>query len=265
MDAYPSSAIWWDKSWSPVTGCSPISEGCDNCWAKRMTDRNMWGYDFAPRFHPERLSIPLRWQKPRRIFVCSMGDLFHDDVPREWIDKVFAVMALCRKHTFFVLTKRPERMLDYLSFTIGKGNVLSRVIREAKEMDKPGGPYLHDLGWPYENILLGVTAENQATVDERVPILLGTPAAHRFVSIEPCLSSVDLCVPHNQGIGELLIDGLDWVILGGETGPGARPMDPHWARLVMEQCRDAGVPFFMKQMSRKEPIPDDLMVREAVR
>jgi len=227
---------WWDKSWSPVTGCTPISEGCKNCWAKRMTDRNLWGYDFTPRFHPERLNIPRKWKKPRRIFVCSMGDLFHEDVPNRWVDRIGEVIQVCPQHTFMVLTKRPDRMREYFK--------------------REGACF------PMPNVWLGVTAENQARADERIPILLDTPAAHGFVSIEPMLGPVDLHVQHNQGVGELLIDGLDWVILGGETGPGNRHMYGDWARSIRDQCKEVGVPFFMKQMNNQRQIPDDLMIRE---
>jgi protein gp37 len=201
-------------------------------------------------FHPGRLDQPLRWKKPRRIFVCSMGDLFHEDVSEEWIDKVIGTMYLAPQHTFMVLTKRPERMLRYMK----PDNYDTRT-------------------WPIKNLWLGVTAENQEMADLRIPILLQTPAAKRFVSVEPMLGPVYLrpflphefnrephcpwcedCIPNRgdwDGWKETR-EGkhgpfLDWVICGGESGPGARPMHPDWPRSLRDQCQAAGVPFFFKQ------------------
>jgi protein gp37 len=178
---------------------------------------------FRPLLHPDRLYQPLHWRKPRRIAVCLMGDLFHEEVPSDFCLRIWQTMHSwpCPLHTFFILTKRPKWMRAFVKSY-----------------------------WSGGNIWLGVSVENQTTADERIPILLGTPAAHCWVSIEPMLGPV------------ILRSRLDWVICGGESGPGARPMDPDWARSVRDQCRDAGVPFFMKQMSKRAPIPDDLMVRE---
>lgn len=179
---------WTEYSWNPVTGCTPASEGCQNCYAKRMATRlkGRYGYPedepFKVTLHPEKLKEPLKWKKPRRVFVCSMGDLFHEQVPDEYIAKVWEVMSNASQHTFLVLTKRPQRMKDFLARL---------------------GWYIHDRdGYPMEavldeggkytlkNVWLGVTAENQQRADERIPILLQIPAAVRFVSIEPMLGPV---------------------------------------------------------------------------
>ena len=281
------------ETWNPVTGCTKVSAGCKYCYAERNFPRPYarTGRKFTDiATYPERLDRPLRATKPRCYFVNSMSDLFHEDVPDEFIDQVFAVMALSPQHRFLILTKRPERMRAYLSFTTGAGNVLTRVIRAAQQIQmprgrhKPGGP-----SWPYRNVYLGVSVEDQATADERIPLLLDTPAAVRFVSYEPALGPVDLgpwifdaatdMAMRGDPLAAALMrqsveDGsgwmaptLDWIIVGGESGPKARPFDVQWARSTRDQCRAAGVAFFMKQMSgtRKSampPIPDDLMIRE---
>lgn len=247
---------WTEATWNPVTGCSPVSEGCENCYAKREAEgrlRGRCGYDrddpFKVAFHPERLDQPSRWSKPRRIFVCSMGDLFHEDVEDEWLNRVFLEMAVSTRHTYIVLTKRPERMR---AFVLGK-------IPFVKDAGV-AGPGL------FPHVWLGVTAENQARADERIPVLLDTPAAVRFVSVEPMLGPVDLarwmrpkqrffnalCEVCGNVVGEKppYVDsgevGLDWVICGGETGYNARLMHPDWARSLRDQCLSAGVPFFFK-------------------
>ena len=181
---------------------------------------------------------PLKRKKPTMYFVNSMGDLFHENAPDEWIDQVFSVMAKCQQHTFQVLTKRSKRMLEYITSC-------------QHGADDIGGV------WPLPNVWLGVSCEDQTRWNERWPDLARTPAAIRFVSAEPLLGQIDMV-----GSGK-----LDWVIAGGESGPGARPMQPEWARDIRDQCKIANVNFFMKQMSgvRKAsmpPIPDDLMIRE---
>jgi len=225
------------KTWNPITGCTPISEGCEHCYARRMAQRlkGRYGYPeddpFRVTFHPDRLDQPLKWKKPRMVFVCSMGDLFHEDVKDEWIDSIFSTMisTYYGYHTYLILTKRPQRMKAYLSRRKYTGKHSFRI-------------------W------LGVTCENQQRADERIPILLQIPAAVRFVSIEPMLGPVDLTFINP--FDDFHTDALDtpdpsyklhWVILGGETGPGARPMHPDWARSVRDQCQAAGVPFFFKQ------------------
>lgn len=177
-----SKIEWLDggASWNPITGCTPISEGCLNCYAKTMAEtrlRGMFGYDqedpFKVTLHEDKLNQPLEWKRPRKIFVCSMGDLFHNDVPTEWINKVFRVIQIAKQHTFIVLTKRPVRMQQYIK-SVNK-------CRACPENDVP-----------FPNLWLGVTAENQHTADERIPILLDTPAAKRFVSVEPMLEAMNI-------------------------------------------------------------------------
>ena len=236
-----TSIEWTDESWNPVTGCSHVSEGCRNCYAERLALRKLQPYDTGlpwtkqnakvnVKLHPERLGRPLRWRKPRRVFVNSMSDLFHERVPVEFIDRVFASMALCPRHTFQILTKRPVRMLAYVH------------LRQ----------YWSEMALP--NVHRGVSVENQETADERIPLLLKTPASVRFVSAEPLLGPIDLS-PYIKA-------GIDQVIVGGESGPGARPMHPEWARSIRDLCLDTDAAFFMKQMAKKAPIPNDLMVRE---
>jgi protein gp37 len=235
------------------------------------------------RFNEQWLDQPLRWKKPRLIFVCAHGDLFAENVPDEWIDKVFAVMALAPHHTFQVLTKRAKRMREYLSSPV----LVDSIANAAHEIDGGiGVPIM-----PLPNALLGVSVEDQKRADERIPDLLATPAAVRWISAEPLLGPVDLrkwlgsepIIPglstyvdqdgyHRQDIGGGLLDGLDWVVAGGESGKGARvwPGFEDACRSLRDQCRSAGVPFFMKQMqgARKAtmpPIPDDLLVREIPR
>lgn len=227
---------WADRTWNPVTGCSPVSEGCQNCYASRMANRlhGRYGYPadhpFRITYHPDRVYAPVGWRKSSRIFVCSMGDLFHDEVRDNWLDDIMSVVSRCHTHTFMFLTKRPENMKKRLA------------------------EY-----WPFRNLWLGVTAENQRTADERIPALLGIPAAVRFVSVEPMLGPVGLArhFPHVHGKR----NDLFWVICGAETGPGARPMDIAWARSLRDQCREAGVPFFFKKDTGGD-VPWGLMVRE---
>lgn len=227
----PTKIEWAEETWNPVTGCTPISEGCANCYAKRMSKRlaGRCGYPqddpFKITLHPDKLDQPLRWKKPRMVFVCSMGDLFHEDVDEGFICRIFDIISICEQHTFLILTKRPDRMADFFKRCIhGR----------------------------WKNLWLGVTAENQARADERIPMLLQIPAAKRFVSVEPMLGPMDLEIwgqyehPDNEGYGVDAIKCLDWIICGGETGPGARPMRPDWVRSLRDQCQAAGTPFFFK-------------------
>ena len=250
----PTKIEWAEESWNPVTGCTAVSEGCENCYARRMAKRlaGRYGYPadgpFRVTLHPERLEQPFKWRKPRRIFVCSMGDLFHPDVPFGIVHKIFDYVAVeAGQHVYIVLTKRPERLKQY--------------INEYEDWN------------PSEagNIWLGVSAENQARADERIPVLLSIPAAVRFVSIEPMLGRVNLrpvtrdeeytdylkgergaTCQHIAVKPEKLSGELNWVIVGAETGPGRRMMLPRWARDVKDQCVAAGVPFFFKQAYRND-------------
>jgi len=226
---------WTDVSWNPVTGCSKVSSGCKFCYAERVMKR--WKMqDFGDIvLHHSRVDQPLHWKKPRKIFVNSMSDLFHDNVPAEFIGKVFDVMAQTNRHTFIILTKRPERMRI--------------IMQDQVDLDRHlGGP----AQYPLLNVWLGVSVEDQKTADERIPILMETPAAVRFISYEPALGSVDISdytpIPPDLPDVDPGRPGLDWVICGGESGPNARPFDLEWARDAMAKCKKAGVPFFMKQM-----------------
>lgn len=220
-----------DVTWNPATGCSKISPGCKHCYAERMAKRlrGRFGYPkddpFKVTLHPDRLDEPLHWRKPRRVFVCSMGDLFHEDVPYDFLASVYQTIWSAKQHCFLALTKRPDRMLDWHS-------------RSAFLLNNPPA-----------NLWLGVTVEN-ADYEWRIPILLQTPAAMHFVSIEPMLGPVDIesyLIVGQDRPTSVMRKGLDWLICGGESGPGARPMHPDWARQVRDDCVAAGVPFFFKR------------------
>ena len=246
---------WAEKTWNPVTGCTPISEGCQNCYAKRMAKRlaGRCGYPkddpFQPVLHSaEVIKQPQKWKKPCKIFVCSMSDIFHESLPFWMIDEVIDSCMIADWHIYMFLTKRPQQAYKYFNSTSNRMENFQKL-----------------------NAMLGVTAENQARADERIPILLQIPAAVRFVSLEPMLSKISLarylkwplCKHWNangnpdeygkyrwekQALVAAGWTGIDWVICGGESGPGARPMHPDWARNLRDQCRAAGVPFFLKQM-----------------
>jgi protein gp37 len=216
---------WADKVWNPITGCSKISEGCQNCYAERMANRlkGRYGYPednpFEVTVHEDRLEEPLKWKKPSRVFVCSMGDLFHEDIDPSVIQDALWCMEKVPQHTFLILTKRPDTMRKYL-----------RVFYHQKKI--PG------------NIWFGVTVENQQRADERIPILLQIPAAVRFVSVEPMLGFVDL----ERYLGRKAVsEGIDWVICGGETGPGARPAQQKAIVDLYKQAKAANIPFFFKK------------------
>ena len=270
-----SKIEWTEKTWNPVTGCTPISEGCANCYAKRMAQRlrGRFGYPedepFRVTLHRDRLEQPLKLRKPSRIFVCSMGDLFHDDVPNDYIDQVFAVMALAPQHTHILLTKRPERMQEYFGNREDWAERAVRVMRAAQRINYQlyEQQMANEFNWDpaeWEHLWLGVTAENQQRADERIPILLQTPAAVRFVSVEPILGALDLSewfglyrVSDGKWapkVGSRWKDSPDWIIVGGETGPGARPMHPDWVRSLRDQCQAAGVPFLFKQWGEWRPL-----------
>lgn len=264
---------WTDASWNPIVGCSIVSPGCTNCYAMHQAariERMAAGSGRATHYAgttkgskagavwtgrmalaPDAiLTQPLRWKRPRRIFVNSMGDLFHEDVPDAWIDRVFAVMALAHQHTFQILTKRSARMRAYVPAAeqrLGR----SPNVRIASPTQYLSARRIGDHKvWPLPNVWLGVSAEDQRRADERIPDLLATPAAIRFVSAEPLLGPVDLghmqeYLPDNVWLTWL--DGLDWIIVGGESGRNARPMHPAWARAIRDQCTAAGTAFFFKQ------------------
>lgn len=248
---------WTDATWNPITGCALVSEGCRNCYAARLAAtrlknhpsrrglarRNAAGvakFTGEVRFNEKWLLDPLLWGKPRMIFTCAHGDLFAENVPDDWIDRVFSVMALTPQHSYQLLTKRPDRMRDYVSRRRPRGRIpamdAAAILAATGRWKTPA----LDLraGWPLANVWSGVSVEDQASADSRIPTLLDTPAKLRFVSAEPLLGPVDIAD---------WSDRIDWVIAGGESGPGARPMHPDWPRALRDRCYDAGIPFFFKQ------------------
>lgn len=332
---------WTDATWNPVRGCSRVSKGCENCYAEKIAHRfkgkgqpyegltrdGRWNGKI--KLVPEVLDQPIRWRKPRRIFVNSMSDLFHEGVPFEYIAKVFGVMAYAREHTFQILTKRPERAREFMRWIaspdanpvngedvciaqrclMAAGSVSFETAILGAVIPRAGAPI--ERMWPLPNVWLGVSAENQETADERIPILLDTPAAIRFVSAEPLLGSIalgqwlraqtthhlradvvgmlrnrsfdalqddegrpmhprlaqhDLRVLRERGVKYIpvsgacadfdpqkgcpghRVEGLDWIIVGGESGTRSRACDADWIRAIVGQCRDAGVSCFVKQL-----------------
>jgi protein gp37 len=339
-----SNIEWTEATWNPVVGCSIVSPGCTNCYAMKMAARieamSEAIYDAGKRTAPAQycgttkkvngsavwtgkvaragrdvLTSPLRRKKPTTYFVNSMGDLFHEDVPDAWIDDVFAIMALSPQHTFQVLTKRAQRMRDYmlerwqpmkpLKLDLGGGdivdlkdetegadrrdqivNAIDQLARDDKELQRrfldtendahwtdAGAAKVMQFDWPLANVWLGVSTERQQEADERIPLLLQTPAAVRFISAEPLLGPLDLASPLYTGEAGITMRGylrnhaepddfhhhatkLDWVIAGGESGRNARPMHIGWARDLCVQCETAGVPFFFKQHGEWHPRGD---------
>lgn len=273
---------WTEKTWNPIIGCTKISEGCNNCYAEKMAQRltyikstdyysqvvkyenvsgggefedpDQWitlGWNNKTYFVESALEKPLKWKKPKMIFVCSMGDLFHESVPFKWIDKVMAVIGRSQQHTFQILTKRPERMKQY--FNEGRYDEILRIAQNLDFYAEGLGSGISnpkDMSW-WKNVWLGVTAENQQRANERIPVLLDIPAAKRFVSCEPLLSDIDL--QDIQPYGRTLDDwdnksaGIHWVIAGPETGSKSRPMKKEWIENIYNQCKDTNVPFFDKK------------------
>lgn len=253
-----TSIEWTDETWNPVTGCTRVSEGCRNCYMERQVPRQKLD-PWTVTLHPHRLAYPLKMKKPKKIFVNSLSDLFHEDVPFDFIHHVFGTIRQTPEHIYQILTKRPARMLEVVS-----------LIKSKEAMGWANGFYSH--------VWLGVSVEDQATADERIPLLLQTPAAVRFVSCEPLLGPVDLTdIVTKDGHSEYHRDALfcdvppeddegwngaclNWVIVGGESGPNARPMHPDWVRSIRDQCHTASVPFFFKQIGEwilcDRPTPD---------
>lgn len=256
-------------TWNPTTGCTKISSGCQSCYAEKAVRRlvGRYGYPtddpFRVVLHPERLTKPLRWRKQRWVFVNKMGDLFHPDVPDEFLDKVFAVMALTPRITYLILTRRPNRMRTYLLEHAADGQLIWTT---AQRFNSSKSRPQENTAWPLPNVWLGVAAEDQDIANERIPVLLQTPATVRFVAIEPMLGPVDLTrIQFNkrtvmnvlEGVGisktswaqtipNAYCERLDWVIVGGEIGPNARPIHPDWVRSLRDQAQAAKVPFFFK-------------------
>jgi len=263
----PTKIEWADEVWNPTTGCSKVSEGCRNCYAESIATR-FWGErKFTDvQCHPERLDIPLRWKKPRRVFIDSMSDLFHDDVPDNFIDDVFVYMKMAWRHTFMILTKRPKRMQKWFTrWTIGgwdtPGIIGHNAITKFGENSTSA-----NIVWPLRNVWLIVSAENQNAAQDRIPWLLATPAAIHGLSIEPMLERIDLpsiLLFDGDTLGKSLFDRgngskIDWIIAGCESGPKARPSPPDIdIRYLKDQCIEAGIPFFLKQMWNMKMPPLD--------
>ena len=302
---------WADTVWNPVIGCTRVSEGCRHCYAewdaaRKSTNPSIPVYAGLSRFvgpkgnrdarwsgevrlRPEKLTEPLRWRKPQRVFVNSMSDLFHADVPDEYIAAVFGVMAACPQHVFLVLTKRAERLRRWFEWVARTEHALLPVgiclQRATHHLGENWRKLAVPAAWPLPNVHLGVSVEGQATADERIPLLLDTPAAVRWVSAEPLLGPVDLTDLQAVGFNAVYPTGparsrLDWVVVGGESGNRARPCGVEWIRDVVRQCRKADVPCFVKQLGANSSInstdsglvdrkggdpsewPDDLRVQE---
>lgn len=277
-----TSIQWTEKTWNPIRGCSVISPGCNNCYAMRqahrfsgegkpyegLTKQTKAGPQWTSKvvLVEDHLTDPLKWRKPSRVFVNSMADLFHESVPFEWIDRIFAAMALAPQHTFQILTKRADRMQEYMA-----GLTAERLFRVGNGLFDPKKPHslserlvpmfhgrtwdwwrvfrlqeLFRVGLPLPNVWLGVSVENQKYADERIPLLLGTPAAVRFISAEPLLGPVDLAAHLPAAFRRR--DTLDWVIVGGESGPRSRPCHTDWIADLVRQCAAASVPCFVKQL-----------------
>jgi protein gp37 len=219
---------WWDKSWNPISGCTPRQSGCANCWAKEMAKRFWGGRKFTDvQCHEDRLKIPLHWKKPRKIFVCSMSDLFHEKVPFRFIHCVHVIMSRCvrKGHIFQLLTKRIDRALEFYEYE-----------QKAKRTE------VDYVEWPMSNTWLGVSVSTQADADKNIPILLQIPAAVQFVSVEPLLEKIDLKLVDTGAM-------IGWVIIGSESGPKRRPCKLEWIRDIVGQCKEARVPVFIKQIS----------------
>lgn len=285
-----SKIEWTNKTWNPIVGCRKVSSGCKNCYAIRMAYRLQSNPHSKAKYAGTaeksasgqlnwtgklnmldgELLKPLSWKKPAMVFVNSMSDLFHESIPFEFIDKVFAVMALSHQHTFQVLTKRPQRMLEYFKrqYAARVMTELDIIGNENKQLFEACSKTAFDIAITpkpeFPNIWLGVSVENQQAAEERIPLLLQVPAAVRFLSCEPLLGPVDLTniaqTVSNGYFGDCLqpyhvpkcdqhiaYPTINWVIVGGESGPGARPMHPNWVRSLKDQCNKAGTAFFLKQ------------------
>lgn len=276
-----SSIEWTDATWNPTRGCTKIAPGCKNCYAERFAERfrgvpgHAYEQGFDPRIVPDQLTVPLKWKKPRRIFVNSMSDVFHESFTFEYIDLVFAVMALARQHTFQILTKRPERAVEYFrSFdnspaAMDRGEAFAEASRALFENTDEWSIALDVItasrfwrGLP--NVQIGTSVAQQSDADKNIPHLLQIPAAVRFLSVEPLIESLDirsaLAVrkgrpnserPYGGDTARIGPPALGWVIVGGESGPGARPCDVAWIRSIVQQCKVAGVPVFVKQLGSR--------------
>lgn len=286
---------WTEATWNPITGCSVVSPGCTNCYAMRLAGTRLQHHPSRAgltrdtkagpvwtgevRLNEEWLDQPLRWRRPRRVFVVAHGDIFHENAQREWIDRVWAVMALARHHTFQVLTKRPHIARSYLTdidLSMRVGALLEELKPSAQWNGNEHEARLALGRGVLPNVWIGTSVEDQARANERIPFLLDTPAAVRWVSAEPLLGPVVLWAPWileaaQELSGKIILPGLDWVVVGNESGPGARPTDIGPVRALLTQCRLAHTAFFCKQLSVPgttrvlhdlDEFPEDLRVRE---
>lgn len=257
---------WTDATVNAINGCTVLSPGCTNCYAMRLAGTRLRDHPTRAgltrpskagpvwngnvRLNEEQLLQPLRWKRPRRIFWNAHGDMFHQAVPEAWIDRCFAVMALTPHHIHQVLTKRADRMREYMSHEL-TGFRIRSAMQGIQRQD------FIEMTWPLANVWLGVSVEDQQRADKRIPDLLATPAAIRWLSCEPLLGPIDLAqlqdgLPVNAWLTWL--DGLDWIVVGGESGPGARPMHNMWAKSLRDQCAETAVPFFFKQWGDWSPV-----------
>lgn len=271
---------WTDATWNPLRGCSRVSEGCRNCYAERMAARGLPGLNSPTTGEPfaimtpqgprwtgkvelieSQLDVPLRWRTPRRIFVNSMSDTFHESIRDEWIGNIVGTIWATPRHQFQVLTKRPQRAAEYLPRLYAKWN--KQDLDAETAADCAGRSFERGPDLPPENLWLGVSVEDQRSADKRIPHLLATPAAVRFLSVEPLLGPVDLKrwlrwptdsfgIPYPGNPNR-----IDWVVVGGESGPGARPCRLEWIRSIVQQCAAAGVPCFVKQIGSRPEFASD--------
>jgi protein gp37 len=279
--AQGTSIQWTEATWNPIAGCTPVSPGCLRCYAAVMAHRlehmgqekyrgltvlrnGIRTFNGNITTDDAALTIPLRRRKPTTWFVNSMSDLFHEGVPFEFVDKVFAVMALTPHHTYQILTKRPERMAEYLAGCVVDGKLRGSLAQAALSVQGntiDGFDRLvrtaNGWPWPLPNVWLGTSVEDQKRADERIPHLRRCAAAVHFLSVEPLLERVTFADRPGRDRGKSL-DNIQWVIVGGESGPGARDCDVEWVRSVVRQCADAGVPVFVKQLG-KAPVTREMV------
>lgn len=277
-----AKGLYWDRLWRLVDGCTMCSPGCEHCWSAKeswrmafnpnpkihlpvaqLTTLSRYGWTGQIRLRETNLDLPLRTKKPQSWLV--LNDLFHEQVSDFFIAAAYGVASVCPEHTFFFLTKRADRMLRwYQKDTTHTNWIINEACVALPDIRTFGIRLKQKRIWPLPNVWIGVTVCNQQEADEKIPLLLQIPAAGRWLSIEPMIEAVDPNVECGQGVGELALESrkIHWIILGGESGSGARPMYPDWVRSVRDQCQSAGVPFFFKQMAKRETIPEDLKIRE---
>ena len=263
---------WTDETWNPIVGCSRVSAGCARCYAATAAAsprlqqfpqyQAVKDWDGTVQFVESQLTKPLQWRKSKRIFVCSMTDLFHENVPNEWIDTVMAVISLSPQHTFQVLTKRPSIALSYFNqpeiwvkwYEAAKAHLWSIVGEKFGSLINLQQYFIHQ-PFPLPNLWLGTSTENQAMADKRIPILLQIPAVVRFLSCEPLLEEIDFIqagvfqrLISDDYQRELVNEDIQWLILGGESGPNSRPCRIEWVESIVQQCQQSKTPVFVKQL-----------------